>query len=86
MCVLNSNEIRQRIENGLIRDFIDLNVQLQPNGFDCTLRAVKKLRSAGKIDFDNSERVLSESEEIQFKDWVFLPPGVYKAVLNEIIK
>lgn len=86
MCVLSANEIRQRIENGLIRDFIDLNVQLQPNGFDCTLRAVKKLRSAGKIDFDNSERELSESEEIEFKEWVFLPQGVYRVILNEIIK
>lgn len=86
MCVLSANEIRQRIEKGLIRNFIDLNVQIQPNGFDCTLRSVKKLRSAGKIDFDNSKRELSESEEIEFKEWVFLPQGVYKAILNEIIK
>ncbi|MCS7129906.1 MAG: deoxyuridine 5'-triphosphate nucleotidohydrolase [Archaeoglobaceae archaeon] len=86
MCVLNAEEIRKRIENGLIREFIDLNVQLQPNGFDCTLRSVAKFRSVGKIDFDNRERVLAEIEEIKFKEWVFLPSGVYKAMLNEIVK
>ncbi|MDI9611325.1 MAG: deoxyuridine 5'-triphosphate nucleotidohydrolase [Archaeoglobaceae archaeon] len=86
MCVLNSEEIRKRIEKGLIRDYIDLSVQLQPNGFDCTLRSVAKLRSAGRIDFDNSERVLAGTEEIEFIKWVFLPQGIYKAVLNEIVK
>lgn len=86
MCVLGSDELRKRIENGLIRDFIDLNVQLQPNGFDCTLRAVSKFKGCGKIDFDNSERVLPETEEVEFKDWVYLPEGTYRAVLNEVIR
>lgn len=86
MCVLGSEEIKRRIERGLIRDFIDLNIQLQPNGFDCTLRAVKKFRSAGRIDFENIERTLPETEEIEFREWVYLPQGVYKAVLNEIVK
>ncbi len=86
MCVLNAEEIRERIKRGLIRDYIDLETQLQPNGFDCTLRSIKMLKSAGKIDFSNEERVLSESEEIEFDDWVHLRPGVYKAVLNEIVK
>ncbi|MEG9194951.1 MAG: deoxyuridine 5'-triphosphate nucleotidohydrolase [Candidatus Methanoglobus sp.] len=86
MCVLNSEEIRKRIERGLIRNFIDLNTQLQPNGFDCTLKSVARFKSAGKIDFDNSQRILAETEEIEFKDWVYLPQGIYKAVLNEIVK
>lgn len=86
MCVLSAEEIKRRIEKGLIRDFLDLSIQLQPNGFDCTLRAVAKLRGAGKIDFDNSERTLPETEDIEFKEWVYLPQGIYKAVLNEIVK
>lgn len=86
MCVLSAEEIKRRIEKGLIRDFLDLSTQLQPNGFDCTLRAVAKLRGAGKIDFDNSERTLPETEDIEFKEWVYLPQGIYKAVLNEIVK
>lgn len=86
MCVLSADEIRKRIESGLISDYIELEAQLQPNGFDCTLRSVRKLKSAGKIDFSNAERVVSESEEIEFKDWVYLSPGVYKAILNEVVR
>ncbi|MCS7144044.1 MAG: deoxyuridine 5'-triphosphate nucleotidohydrolase [Archaeoglobaceae archaeon] len=86
MCVLGSEEIKKRIEKGLIRNFIDLRVQLQPNGFDCTLKSVAKLKSSGKIDFDNTERFLAEIEEIKFKEWVYLPQGIYKAILNEIVK
>lgn len=85
MCVLDAEEIKKRISNGLIREYIDLDLQIQPNGFDCTLKSVKKIKSAGKVDFTNAERVISESEEIEFKDWVYLNPGVYKAILNEIV-
>lgn len=86
MCVLSAEEIRNRIEKGLIRDFVDLKVQLQPNGFDCTLRSVAKIKSSGRIDFDNTERTLADTEEIDFKDWVFLSKGIYRATLNEIVK
>ncbi len=86
MAVLSSEEIRRRIlEEGLIRDYIDLETQLQPNGFDCTLRAVAKLKGCGRIDFDNSKRQLPETEEIEFSKWVYLPKGVYRAYLNEIV-
>ncbi len=86
MAVLSSKEIRRRIlEEGLIRDYIDLETQLQPNGFDCTLRAVAKLKGCGRIDFDNSKRQLPETEEIEFSKWVYLPKGVYRAYLNEIV-
>jgi dUTP pyrophosphatase len=85
--VLSAEDIRKRIDNeGLIRDYIDLEKQIQPNGFDCTLRSVGRLKGVGKIDFDNSERVLPETEEIPFEDeWVFLEPGVYRAYLNEVV-
>ncbi len=88
MCVLNKDEIREMIfEFGLIKDYIDLEIQLQPNGFDCTLRKVFKLKNAGKIDFDNKDRKVSETEELNFEnDWVFLPKGYYKAQINEIVK
>jgi len=86
MAVLSSEEIRRRIlEEGLIRDYIDLETQLQPNGLDCTLRAVAKLKGCGRVDFDNSKRQLPETEEIEFSKWVYLPKGVYRAYLNEIV-
>ncbi len=87
MAVLSAKEIKERIEKeGLIRDYIDLETQLQPNGFDCTLKSVARLKSPGRIDFDNSERKLPELEEIKFENWVFLPKGVYRAYLNEVVK
>jgi len=85
--VLNRDEIEKRIiyEN-LISDYIDLKTQLQPNGFDCTLKGVARLKGSGKIDFDNKERELPDFEEIGFvDDWLFLEKGTYKAFLNEIV-
>ncbi|OYT34856.1 deoxyuridine 5'-triphosphate nucleotidohydrolase [Archaeoglobales archaeon] len=87
MCVLTSSEIKERIErDGLIRDYIDLDVQLQPNGFDCTLRSIARIRGVGRVDFDNKERKIPEVEEIDFQNWVYLPRGVYRAYINEVIK
>lgn len=85
--VLDRATIEKKIVNdGLIRDYVDLEKQLQPNGFDCTLKGVARLKGPGKIDFDNSERKLPEVQEIDFKDnWVFLEKGVYKAYLNEVV-
>jgi len=85
--VLDRSTMEKKIVyDGLIEDYIDLEKQLQPNGFDCTLKGVAKLMGAGRIDFDNSERKLPEVQEIEFKnDWVFLEKGVYKAYLNEIV-
>lgn len=86
-CVLSGEEIRELIEEkGLIKSYIDLDTQIQPNGFDCTLRSVYRIRGVGKIDFSNRERVIPEIEEMEFEeDWIFLDGGVYRARLNEII-
>ena len=84
--VLSMEDIRRRIlYDRLIEDYIDLEVQLQPNGFDCTLRKVVKIRGSARIDFHSKS--LPEIEEIPFDDegWVFLPRGFYKAYLNEIV-
>lgn len=85
--VLSGEDILKRIKNeNLITDYIDLEKQLQPNGFDCTLRAVGKLKGIGKLDFDNSERKLPEIEELEFEnDWVFLEKGIYRAFINEVV-
>jgi dUTP pyrophosphatase len=85
--VLSAEDILKRIRNEeLISEYIDLEKQIQPNGFDCTLRAVGRLRGKGSLDFDNSERKLPEFEEIEFRnDWVFLEQGVYRACINEVI-
>lgn len=88
MSALNKEEIEKRIvEEDLISDYIDLKKQLQPNGFDCTLKEVEKLSEAGKIDFDNTQRELPQGEPVNFEDeWVFLGEGTYRAYLNEVVK
>ena len=88
MGVLSKDEIRRLIkEKSLISDYVDLETQLQPNGFDCTLRKVARIKGHGRLDFDNSERVIPDTEEVEFSDdWVFLEKGYYRAYINEVVR
>lgn len=75
------------IKNKLISSYVDINIQKQQAGIDLTVREVYKIVSAGKIDFDNAERVIASSQPLKFEnDWVFLESGVYKVVFNEYVK
>ena len=51
MGVLSGSEIRRRIsqEPPLVEGFIDLDEQVQANGFDLTLRDVSVMQSAGRV-------------------------------------
>jgi len=71
----------------LISDWIDLDVQLQPAGFDLTLREVRSFASPGYIDFDNSGRVVSDTVPIPFdsRGRVHLSKGPYLVVFNEVV-
>jgi len=61
--------------------------QYQPAGVDITLKEIYEFKSEGKIDFDNSERKISEVSPIEFKDdEVKLKPGAYKVIFNEYVK
>lgn len=86
--VLSKSQIRALLSTKppLIENLIDLNTQLQPNGVDLTVKQVEKIVSAGCVDFSNKDRKLSETEELDFNlDRVFLPPGAYKVLFNEVI-
>ncbi|OYT42416.1 MAG: dCTP deaminase [Candidatus Aenigmarchaeota archaeon ex4484_224] len=86
--ILSDEEIKRLIEEkDLIKNFIDLDIQLQPASFDLTLAKVFEFESNGSLDFDNSERKIAERKEIEFKnDWVFLKEGSYLIMFNEIVK
>ena len=95
MFVLNDKEIKREIEgNALINDFINLEKQLTPNGFDLTLKEVYKIEGTGEIDFSNNERKFPEfslinPEKRNSEDkygWWFLPKGSYKIKANEGFK
>ena len=72
----------------LIRNYQDLNIQMQPNGFDMTLATISKFTNRGKIDFDNSERILANTKIIPFNKtgWLKLKQGSYLITFNEIVK
>lgn len=93
--ILSDKELRRCIDEfDLIQDYIDLDTQLTPNGFDLTAGEIHEFVGPGKIDFSNDERELPETRPIppekRSEDdeygWWRLPPGVYKIKANETVK
>lgn len=63
--LLGDIEIKRLIEEyGLISDYVDLDTQLQPTGFDLTVADIEEITTRGVIDFDNSKRVIASSKSI----------------------
>lgn len=90
--VLNSKEIERLIKTrGLIEDFLDIKLQLTPNGFDLSCGWVYEFDSAGMVDFSNKERLIPSGREILPQKlnpadkfgWWYLTPGTYKIKTNE---
>ncbi len=71
----------------LFEGFLDLEEQLQPNGFDLTLSAVGRHHGMASIGTSNTERVLPEIEDLAFDvdGWLRLEPGIYNITYNEIV-
>jgi dUTP pyrophosphatase len=71
----------------LIENFIKLEDQLQPNGFDLTLREVAMIQSGGRIGISNSQRMVSSLSPLVFdgQDFMDLIPGAYVITFNEIV-
>jgi dUTP pyrophosphatase len=87
--MLNSKAIRQLIETQqLITGYVDLDKQLQPAGFDISLKEVHAYWGAGAVDFDNKERKLAPTRQLQpdASGWYALPQGCYMIVYNEAVK
>lgn len=92
--MLNKNQIKKLIvEKKLVENFIDLETQLTPNGFDLTVGEIFEFVSGGVVDFSNRERVVPEAKAISAKKqkpedkfgWWNLAKGVYKIRTNEIV-
>jgi len=84
---LAEEQLRDLIKNKeLITDYIDLERQLTPNGFDMTVSTIKEIQGNGQLDFTNEERVIPPAEPVETSDgWWDLSPGIYKATTNEIV-
>lgn len=90
--ILNRQQLKKQIEeNDLISEYIDLETQITPNGFDFTVDKIEKYQESGKLDFSNAEREIPESKEIKpvkknkndDYGWWDLEKGVYKIKTNE---
>jgi dUTP pyrophosphatase len=87
--VLSAADIRKMLgqEPPLLEGFIDSDSQVQPNGFDITLRTISLLKTPGQIAVSNSERIVSELSPLEFdkNGFISLEPGIYSITYNEIV-
>ena len=87
--VLSHHDIHRLLEQkpSLVESCPNLDEQLQPNGFDLTLREVALLQSSGKIAIRDAERRLPELAPLAFNGLGFidLVPGIYSITYNEIV-
>jgi dUTP pyrophosphatase len=87
--MLNDKQLRVLInEQNLISDYIDLDTQLQPSGFDLSISSIEEYIGNGAIDFSNKERVIAKTRIVapDENSWYKLKLGVYKVVYNEVVK
>jgi dUTP pyrophosphatase len=87
--ILSKRDILHLIQRKppLIQDYINLEEQLQPNGFDLTLRDVALIQSGGQIGVSNSQRIISGLCPLVYDgaDFQNLVPGAYVITFNEIV-
>ena len=71
----------------LIEQYLSLDEQLQPNGFDLTLRDASRLTSGGSMGAGLDQRKVSDTEPIAFDtdEWLRLIPGPYLLTFNEVV-
>jgi dUTP pyrophosphatase len=89
MPVLSGKDIRRLIKRNppLIEGWLNLEEQVQTNGFDLTLRDVAVMHSAGKIMASNSKREVSALSPLEYdgEDCLDLANGVYMITYNEVV-
>jgi dUTP pyrophosphatase len=89
MSALSKPEIARllRYQPPLVEGYLDLEEQLQPNGFDITLRDIGGFESAGTVAESNAGRVLSVAGQLSFSGdgFIMLGPGSYLITYNEIV-
>lgn len=89
--VLSREQLRTAIghdDRPLITDWLDLESQLQPNGFDMTVRDVSEYTGQGAIGVSADDRILLGLMPLDADDqgWFVLAPGIYHILYNEIVE
>lgn len=74
-------------ERPLLSEFVDLQAQLQPNGFDVTVREVSAFQGRGSLGEHSDDRILPAVVPLPFdpEGWVELGPGAYHLLYNEVV-
>ena len=85
-----SNQTIFSLINGsppLIAEYLSLEEQIQPNGFDVTLSSVHTLDPPGRIGKEQNDRNTSETSLLEFdkEDRLHLPQGSFLITFNEIV-
>ncbi|MFC2056103.1 deoxyuridine 5'-triphosphate nucleotidohydrolase [Chloroflexota bacterium] len=87
--VLSKQDIHRLLQqkSPLIEGYINIEEQLQPNGFDLTLREIAMLQTRGSIATSNSQRLVSDLAPLVFDglDFIDLMPDAYTITYNEIV-
>lgn len=87
--VLSRNQLEDliRAELPLVRDFWDLDEQLQPQGVDLTVATVARFAGPGQIGARNAERQLPAVEPMEpdSAGWWELEPGPYLLRFSETV-
>ena len=87
--MLSHEELVSLVNNKppLVEQMIDPNIQIQPNGIELTLHRIELHVNSGAIAFDNLERKLPQTKNLDFdsEGWLHLPKGSYKIMFNEIV-
>ncbi len=71
----------------LVEGYLDVDAQLQPNGFDLTLASVAVFTEAGQLGPTDADRRLAGTAELPFDadGYVMLRPGSYLFRMNETV-
>jgi dUTP pyrophosphatase len=87
--VLGRDSIAQLLQGTppLIAGFLSLEDQLQPNGFDLTLREISELITPGSMGEGPGQREVSDTSRLEYHPdgWLQLTPGSYLITLNEVV-
>ncbi len=64
-----------------------MEAQLQPNGFDVSVREVARFITRGQVGASNADRVLSDAEPMEFASdgWLNLAAGSFLVTFNEVV-
>ena len=89
MSVLTAKEIYRLIDGcpSLLEGYVDLAAQVQPNGFDLTLRTIAAINEPGRLAVAAEQRLIPEGTSLDFDadGFIDLAAGAYKITFNEVV-